>query len=273
MIDQQVNEADEQTANPYNAKKAWAQEQDEDFVSSESLFFDKPEATPEAKAKATPETDEEKTYKKRYDDLKKHYDRKVSEFKQKEEELLAEAKIAAPAYTPPKSVEELEAFKKKHPDLYQTVETVAHLQNQKEISGIQKELVSIKQRETELAKREAMDELRKDHPDIDSIKEDDNFHEWVKSQPDEIQGWVYTNATNAALASRAIDLYKLESGRQKRPRRDNTSADMVSTKTKSVDVKSPKIWTQREINSMSIDDFDKYEEDINQAIHEGRVRR
>ena len=37
-------------------------------------------------------------YKKRYDDLKKHYDTRVNSFKQREEELLAEARSNRPKY-------------------------------------------------------------------------------------------------------------------------------------------------------------------------------
>ena len=47
-------------------------------------------------------------YKKRYDDLKKHYDNKLNEFKSREEELL---KQAMPEYKAPKTEEELEQFK------------------------------------------------------------------------------------------------------------------------------------------------------------------
>jgi hypothetical protein len=46
---------------------------------------------------------------------------------------------------------------------------------------------------------------------------------------------------------------------------------MVSTKTTAVDSKAPKIWTEREIAKMSIDDFDKYQEDIQEALSEGRI--
>ena len=46
---------------------------------------------------------------------------------------------------------------------------------------------------------------------------------------------------------------------------------MVSTKTKTIDTKQPKIWTEREIARMSVDQYDKYEKDINLAISEGRV--
>ncbi len=46
---------------------------------------------------------------------------------------------------------------------------------------------------------------------------------------------------------------------------------MVSTKTTNVDAGQPKIWTEREIAAMSLDQFDKYEEDIKQAKMEGPI--
>ena len=46
-------------------------------------------------------------YKKRYDDLKKHYDTKLSEFKSREQELLEEATKNRQTYKAPKSQEEL----------------------------------------------------------------------------------------------------------------------------------------------------------------------
>ena len=104
----------------------------------------------------------------------------------------------------------------------------------------------------------------------------------LKNQPDEIQNWIYNNPNNVGLASRAIDFYKMEmgininqqpqaqSGRQKSRQ---TAADMVSTKTTTVDTKQPKIWTRREIAALSMNDYDRYEQEIDQAIMEGRVVR
>ena len=49
---------------------------------------------------------------------------------------------------------------------------------------------------------------------------------------------------------------------------------MVSTKTTSVEASSqPKIWTEREIAAMSLDQFDRHEEEIKLAMEEGRVIR
>ena len=48
---------------------------------------------------------------------------------------------------------------------------------------------------------------------------------------------------------------------------------MVSTKTKSVEPKQDKIWSEREIAAMSMAEFDKYEKDISDAMQEGRIIR
>lgn len=115
------------------------------------------------------------------------------------------------------------------------------------------------------------------HPDFEDIRNSEEFHSWAKEQPQSIQKWIYDNANDGDLASRALDLYKRDMGivseasKPKKKKSNKSAADMVSTKTTSVEPKQDKIWTEREIAAMSIQDFDKYEEEIGKAIHEGRV--
>ena len=279
MAEQQAVE--EQTPNLYNAKKNWHTPDKPSQGDADGLFFEPPktqvtstdeesDSPPETKAKGA-------NYKKRYDDLKKHYDQRVSQFKQKEQELLAEAATKAPAYKAPKSLEELEKFKASNPDLYETVESVAHMQSESQTQGLRDQLSAIQLREADLLKREAESELKRKHPDFEDIRGDDNFHTWAQEQPEQIQQWVYANNNDASLASRAIDLYKMEKGasqpkQQSRKKETGNAADMVSTKTTAVDAKAPKIWTQREIQSMSLDAFDRHSEEINLALEEGRIR-
>ena len=280
-----MSEVEERTANPYNARKDWHEPDQPSRGSADSLFFEEPEATPSADSEPeTPQTKQEQrsrtNYKKRYDDLKKHYDDKIAEFKQREQELLAKAQTAQPQYQPPRSQEDLEEFKSKYPELYETVETVAHLRSQDQVNALQEKLRAIEEREAEFSRREAETKLRERHPDFEDIRGDEQFHNWAKEQPEEIQRWIYKNPDNVSLASRAIDLYKMENGininapKPKTSRSQsakNSAADFVSTKTTSVDSKQPKIWTQREIAALSMDDYDKYEQEIDLAIREGRV--
>jgi Uncharacterized protein conserved in bacteria with the myosin-like domain len=274
-----MTEVQEPQANPYNARKPWHEEPTEQQGSAESLFLEE-EGSDEATQNTAPQKQKGTNYKKRYDDLKKHYDERIAEFKQKEQELLAQAQSVQPSYQPPKSEEELEQFRTQYPDLYETVESVAHLRSQKEVQALQQKMQAIEEREAMISRREAETKLRERHPDFEDIRGDEGFHEWAKSQPDEIQNWIYNNPNNVGLASRAIDFYKMEmgmninqqpqaqSGRQKSRQ---TAADMVSTKTTTVDTKQPKIWTRREIAALSMNDYDRYEQEIDQAIMEGRV--
>ena len=278
-----VNEQiEEPTANPYNSKKDWHTPDAPSRGKADALFFEEPS---QATRKAAPEQEEEApkgrtNYKKRYDDLKKHYDQKIASFKQKELELTAMATETQPAYAPPKSTEELENFKAEYPDLYETVETVAHLQSEQQMQALKTKLSVLEERELNIQRKEAESTLRSRHPDFEDIRGDDKFHEWAKEQPEAIQGWIYENPDNVNLAIKAIDLYKMESGiktsKKQQPSKSQSSkssaADMVSTRTTRVDANQPKIWTQREIASLTIQQYDKYEQEIDLAIMEGRVQ-
>tara|TARA_R110001592_G_scaffold20313_2_gene82606 strand:+ start:411 stop:1268 length:858 start_codon:yes stop_codon:yes gene_type:complete len=285
MTEVQTNPVEEKAPNPYNAKKSWHTPDNPKMESADGLFYapsQEQQATPseEESEKPPAKSSKDVNYKKRYDDLKKHYDTRISEFKQREQELVAEASENAPAYQAPKTLEELEEFKAKNPDLYETVETVAHLQSETQTETLRQQLSALQEREADILKREAETMLRERHPDFEDIRGDDAFHEWAKEQPEAIQQWIYANNSDGTLASRAIDLYKMERGivqppqkRQSKTKEQRSAADMVSTKTTAVDSKAPKVWTEKEIASMSIDQFDRYESEIKLALSEGRIAK
>ena len=284
----------EQTPNPYNAKKDWHNSDDKPFVSSNSMFFEEPQnklfksddvteigeegSVNREELESKKETPYKKPdYKKRYDDLKKHYDSKLNEFKSREEELLTQVK--QPEYRAPKSPEELEKFKEEYPDVYEVVETVSHLQSEEKSKDLREKLEKLQTREQELIRKDAEKRLMDKHPDFEDIRNSDDFHGWAKEQPKSIQDWVYNNADDADLASRALDLFKKDIGMDVAPKKSNSkqskksAADMVSTKTTSVEPKQEKIWTEREIAKMSMAQFDKHEAEISTAMQEGRIAK
>ena len=273
----EVTQVQEEEANPYNMNKPWHTQDDKKVETADQLFFEKPKKATQNTAPEE-EGEEEKTpkkrtnYKKRYDDLKRHYDEKLSEFKQREQELLATAR---PQYQAPKTQEDIEKFKEEYPDLYDTVETVAHLRSSEQVEQIEAQLSAIKEREARILQREAEADILAKHPDFPELRNSEEFHAWAETQPEQIQQWIYKNPDNAQLASKAIDLFKLENGyktqTKSQPKPTGSAADMVSTKTTVVDAKQPKIWTEGEIAAMSLDKFDKYENEIREAISEGRV--
>ncbi len=281
----------EEEANPYNAKKEWHNVEDKPFVSSNSLFFDNntsiehDESDAIEAEKREVEVAEDKpykrpNYKKRYDDLKKHYDTKLNEFRSREQELLEEATKNRTEYNTPKSPEELEQFKNEYPDVYEVVETVAHLQSESKAKVLEERLSQLQQREQHLIQQDALKRLEENHPDFEDIKNSDTFQDWTKEQPESIKQWITGNTNDADLASRALDLFKkdfgIESSKKKRSNSKPTkqsAADMVSTKTTSVDTKQEKVWSEREIAALSMAEFDKYEKEISNAMQEGRITK
>lgn len=248
---------EEEVANPYNMNKDYDIEDEKNFESADGVYYDKPKK--KATRKATPSDD---NYKKRYDDLKKHYDNKVNQFKQKEKELQAQSRMQ-------QRVEQTV----RHGDKQEAASQPA-----KRTPVTRKPTPTLQQREAKVARKEAEMSLQQAHPDFAQVRESTEFHSWAKSQPKAIQDWVYNNPNNVGLAIKAIDIYKSETGTtssrttggsQSRP--SGSAADMVSTKTKTVDAGEPKVWSQREIAALSMDQYDKYEEEIDLAMSEGRV--
>ena len=279
------NKQQEETPNPYNAKKAWHNSDDKPFISSESIFYgNQPE---QAEAVETVQVEEEivqdkpykkPNYKKRYDDMKSHYDRKLNEWRQEKEELLNEVSSNRPEYKAPKSPEELEQFKEQYPEVFEVVETVSHMQSEKRTQELEEKLQTLQLREAEKTRIEAENSLIAKHPDFDDIRNSEDFTSWTSEQPIAIRDWITTNADDAELAARILDLYKkdrnIEPTAVKKSNSKKTrasAADMVSTKTTTVEPQQDKIWSQKEISALSMDEFDKLEDEINKAWTEGRI--
>ena len=281
----------EEQANPYNAKKDYHVE-DKPFTPANQLYFEEPseknklfdsDDITEVKSADNVKTENLDTpykkpdYKKRYDDLKKHYDSKLNEFKSREQELIEEATSNRTEYKAPKSPEELEEFKNNYPDVYEVVETVAHLQSETKAKVLEERLSKLQERENNLVRQSAEKRLMERHPDFEDIRNSDDFHGWAKEQPKSIQDWIYSNADDADLASRALDLFKKDFGIEPTKTKSSSkqtrksAADMVSTKTQSIEANQQKVWSEKEIAAMSIAEFDKYESEISEAMQYGRI--
>ena len=224
------------------------------------------------------ETTQEKPdhdYKKRYDDLKRHYDTKLAEFQAERQQLEAATRQANVPM--PKTVEELEEFKAQYPDVYGVVETVAAMQASERTNELQKELEVIKEREKETVVQAAYRELTANHPDFDTIKSDDAFLAWLQEQPESISDGIYKNNTDARWASRVLDLYKADAGisKKKTSRAKNDAATSVRA-PKARDIVAEqggekRIWKSSEIRSLKPWEFERLEEELDAARQEGRI--
>jgi hypothetical protein len=261
--------------------EVYKDEDDEAEESVEAQDADPQEATPQEQADSFVETKKEEThdYKKRYDDLKRHYDEKVGEFKTEIENLrrtmTQHAEEMPRGVSPPKTAEELEEFKQRYPDVFEVVQTVSSLQTESQVAQLREELGSIKEREQELEKQKAFEELLRLQPDFNEIKTDEKFLAWLEEQPTSISDGIYKNNKDARWAARVIDLYKADTGLNKKKTKSSSAAEAV-TKTPVREVRTEatdgkRIWKASEIGRMKPWEFEKNEAELDTARAEGRI--
>ena len=231
---------------------------------------------------AKKEPNEDHDYKKRYDDLKRHYDAKVLEFKGEIEELKSavnQRNVELPQGVPmPKTMEELAQFKDQYPEVFEVVQTVSTMQTESQLSQLREELGTIKQREQELEKQNAYEQLLNAHPDFNELKSEEKFLSWLEEQPTSISDGIYNNNTDAKWAARVIDLYKADNNigtkKQTRSKKNEDAAAAVTrqqAKEVSTKDKEGKIWKASQIAKMKPWEFEKFEAELYQARTEGRI--
>lgn len=276
---------DDDNSNPYNARKDYITPDDVARPTADEPFY------PGAVQKKTKQkTDDDSTtdttkgqdhdYELRFKNLKKRYDTEIHNSRKELEQLKEQmSKLQSPP-PPPENKEELDKWKQDNPDLYKIFENLITDQTSQVSKEVDTRLSEVEKRERQIAKREALREIREKHSDFDSIVESDEFHDWAESQPEEIQNWVY-NSLDSARTIKAIDLYKLENGLAGGPTKEsaNESNELegadgfvsVRGQTQPTDTQK-KIWSRAEIAKMSIHEYEKHESEIDLAIREGRVR-
>jgi hypothetical protein len=175
----------------------------------------------------------------------------------------------------PKTIEELQAFKEQYPEVFDVVQTVSSIQAESQLSELREELGTIKEREKELEKQKAYEELLRLQPDFDTLKSEDKFLEWLQEQPESISDGIYKNNTDARWAARIVDLYKADTGQSRKRTKSSSSAAEAVTRSPAREVKTEKggdrIWKASEIGKMKPWEFEKMEQELDAARIEGRI--
>ncbi len=253
-----------------------ATEQKDTDASEETADELDQQATPIAER---PAKAEDRVFKKRYDDLKKHYDSTINKHKEELTSLRTQLESSTKQFVPPKSKEELEAWRKEYPDVYDMVETIAINKATTQTADLETKYKDLKLQQEQIAKEKAEVELLKIHPDFNELRANDDFHAWAEQQDPNIQSWLYENTANSKLAARAIDLYKADRGIAKAKKEDKDlkkeAAKAISKTKKATDTDTPKkkIWTATEISKLKPHQFEKFEKEIDLARLEGRIEQ
>ena len=254
-----------------------ATEQKDTDASEETADKLDQQATPIAER---PAKAEDRVFKKRYDDLKKHYDSTINKHKDELQSLRTQLESSTTQFVPPKSKEELEAWRKEYPDVYDMVETIAMNKATTRTADLENKYKDLQLQQEQIAKEKAEVELLKLHPDFNDIRAKDDFHEWAEQQDPTIQSWLYENTSNSKLAARAIDLYKMDRGQstltkkeEKDVKKEAAKAISKTKKATDSDIPKKKIWTTGEISKLKPHQFEKFEKEIDLARLEGRIEQ
>tara|TARA_R100001594_G_scaffold20457_1_gene39508 strand:- start:651 stop:1541 length:891 start_codon:yes stop_codon:yes gene_type:complete len=236
-------------------------------------------ATPEDKKQeeeTEPETAEERSFKKRYGDLRRHSQKKEQDFQKQIDELKEQLEVSTKKQIKlPKTEEELDAWAKEYPDVAGIVETIAIKKAKEQANILEERMKKVDEMQAEAQREKAEVELLKKHPDFIEIKEQDEFHNWVEEQPEWVQKALYENEHDANSAARAIDLYKSDMGirnnkTSEKSKELDAAKSIGKTQKKNPD-SSSEIGTIKEsdVEKMSSKEFAKYQEEITKAIQSG----
>ena len=256
---------------PYSQEERLKKDEEELKVMLKEQQGEKLEADSE---EIEPTSAEEKTFKKRYGDLRRHNQDKEKQFQKQLDDLKGQlSKATQKEMKLPKSDEDITEWAKEYPDVAAIVETIAMKKAKEQSDALAVRLKEIDERDANSVKEKAEVDLLRIHPDFATIRESDDFHDWADEQPSWVQNALYENDNDAKSAARAIDLYKSDKGIGKtKTKSDGTgAAEAIATKSKTTVSETSKGVTFKEsaVEKMSAQEYEKKADAIMEAIRSG----
>jgi hypothetical protein len=219
---------------------------------------------------------EERTFKKRYGDLRRHSQKKESEMQKQLDDMRQQlTQLTAKEIKLPKSEEELASWAAQYPDVAKIVETIAIKKAKEQSASIEQRLKQIDEMEQKTLRERAEGELLRLHSDFDEIKDDDKFHEWVEKQPKWVQNALYENDNDAISAARAIDLYKADMGIRTPKAKDSGREAAKEINTRSgrsapVGENTEGVFYESQVQKMSAEQYEVVEAEIADSMRKGK---
>ena len=219
---------------------------------------------------------EEKSFKKRYGDLRRHSQQQALALQKQIDELKQQLTQSTEQQIKlPTSEDELATWAKTYPDVAKIVETIAIKKAKEQTAALDERFKALDERDKLTAREKAELELLKIHPDFDTIRDTDDFHNWADEQPAWVQQALYENDTDARSAARAIDLYKSDRniGKAKPEKRNTSAAESVNTRgsrSAPSGEDTDGVIYESQVNKMSSLQYEKNLEAIQKAIQTGK---
>ena len=236
----------------------------------------KQEVTQEEEANTEAKEDtlsaEERTFKKRYGDLRRHVQQKEKEWEEKFSAL--EKRSEREGIVPPKSDEDIDNWAKQYPDVAGIVETIATKKAQEMFEKANIRIKEIDEERMELKRDSAENVIRKAHSDFDDLRAADEFHNWAEQQPKWVKDALYENSDDPDSVIRVIDLYKMDNGLTVSDKKKNikNAAKTVARKSKTeVDLADANnMIKESDVAKMSNEEFAEKSDEINAALRSGK---
>ena len=258
---------------PYSQEERIKKEEEE---LEQLLKEQKGEAEEPEEKEAEPTSAEEKTFKKRYSDLRRHQQKQAEELKKEIESLKTQLSVAAQKEMKlPKSDEDIEEWATTYPDVAAIVETIAMKKAREQNTALEERMKAIDDMQQSATKEKAEAELMRLHPDFSEIRDSDDFHEWADEQPKWVQDALYENDNDARSAARAIDLYKVDKGitSEKKTKTTKGAAEAVSGKGSRSAPQAKESSTylkESQVQAMSPQEYERHSDEIMEAIRSGK---
>ena len=159
----------------------------------------------EEQVEEVPKSAEEKTFKKRYGDLRRHTQKQTDDLQAKIKQLEKQLDVTTKeSIKLPKSEKEIEEWANQYPDVAGIIETIAIRKAQEQSQGLKERIQEIDEMQEDAERNKAEVQLMQMHPDFDTIRSDDAFHEWAEEQPKWIQDALYENDVDALAAALSL---------------------------------------------------------------------
>mgnify|MGYP003635729990 FL=1 len=226
----------------------------------------------------SPATPEEKTFKKRYGDLRRHSQKQQEDYENKVAALKTQLTAATNQQIKlPKSEDELTEWAEKYPDVAAIVETIALKKAKEQSQDLEDKVQKINDLQESANRDKAEAQLMQLHPDFEEIRGSNDFHEWAEEQPSWVQNSLYENDTDAYSAARAIDLYKADrnlTGSTKAKSTDNSEAaksvNTRASRSKPQSENTSGMIKESDVDQMSSQEYENNEKEIMESIRNGK---
>jgi|TARA_R110000824_G_scaffold314861_1_gene501744 hypothetical protein len=256
-------------ARPYSKDEKLKKDEEE----LEQLLDEQKQNASTEEVESEPTTAEEKTFKKRYSDLRRHQQKQTEELKVEISALKSQLEQSTKKQIKlPKSDEDIDTWAKEYPDVAAIVETIAMKKAAEQSASLEQRVKALDDMQQDVSKQRAETELLQMHPDFDDIRNDEDFHTWAEDQPQWIQNALYENDSDARSAGRAIDLYKADKNiTTKKANSNKDAAKSVSTKgkrSKPMANESGGFLKESDVQRMTAKEYENQSDDIMEAIRQ-----